>query len=71
MDFPEGGELIPVGVVSHITEQLVIIQGYPDTPPVDEGTVLWSEGKKSLSMVSTLGQLYMTVSQRVTLLCAD
>ncbi len=53
MKFPIGGELLPLGVVSHITEELVIVQGFPEAPPVDEGTVLWSEDKISLSMVIT------------------
>lgn len=51
MPFPEGAQLLALGKVSHITEQLVVIQSLPDTPPVDEGTVLWSEDKKSLSVV--------------------
>ncbi len=28
MKFPIGGELLPLGVVSHITEELVIVQGF-------------------------------------------
>ena len=51
MTFPKGGDIIQVGVVSHVTEELVVIQGFQDTPPVDEGTVLWSEEKTSLSIV--------------------
>ena len=51
MAFPEGAQLLALGTVSHITEQLVVIQAIHGTPPVDEGTVLWSEAKKSLSVV--------------------
>ena len=51
LPFPEGGQLVVVGEVSHITEELAVIRAYPDTPPVDEGTVLWSAQKKSLSVV--------------------
>ena len=51
--FPEGAQLLALGAVSHITEELVVIQSLKDTPPVDEGTVLWTQDKKSLSVVST------------------
>ncbi len=51
IDFPEGAEMLPLGRVSHITEGLVVIESLSDTPPVDERTVLWSEAKKSISVV--------------------
>ena len=51
MVFPEGRYLIQVGMVSHIMEELVIIQGFQDIPPVGEGTVLWLEEKTSLSIL--------------------
>jgi hypothetical protein len=51
MVFPEGAQLLALGTVSHITEQLVVIQSLPNMPAVDEGTVLWSGEKKSLSVV--------------------
>ena len=50
--FPKGAKLLAIGTISHITEGLVAIQSLPNTPPVDEGTVLWSEEKKSLSVVN-------------------
>lgn len=46
-----------LGKVSHITEEVVVIRALPDTPPVDEGTVLWSQDKKSLSVVSYIFNL--------------
>ena len=55
MSFPEGAELLALGKVSHITEEIVVIQSLPATPPVDEGTVLWNQQGKSLSVVSEGG----------------
>eukprot|EP00731_Ephydatia_muelleri_P004092 Em0002g268a len=46
--FPEGGELAPIGKVSHITEKLVVIAG---ASPVNEGTVVWSQEKECLGEI--------------------
>lgn len=42
---------MPVGKVSHLAEKLVVIQALPGTPPFDEGTVLWTKEKQSITKV--------------------
>ena len=49
--FPENGKLLPVATVSHYTEKLLVVSSLPITPPVDEGTVLWTKDKTSIAKV--------------------
>ncbi|XP_064393974.1 H/ACA ribonucleoprotein complex non-core subunit NAF1-like [Halichondria panicea] len=49
--FPSDGKLLPIGEVSHYTEKLIVIQSFPNTPAVNEGTVLWKGDKTSIARI--------------------
>ncbi len=49
--FPSDGKLLPIGEVSHYAEKLLVITSFPNTPAVNEGTVLWREDKTSISRI--------------------
>ena len=49
--FPVNGQMLPIGEVSHYTEKLVVIKSFPNTPPINEGSVLWRADMKSIARV--------------------
>ncbi|CAI8021746.1 H/ACA ribonucleoprotein complex non-core subunit NAF1 [Geodia barretti] len=51
VQFPNDGRLLPVATVSHYTEKLLILCGLPNTPPIDEGTILWNKARTSIAKV--------------------
>ncbi|XP_062334605.1 H/ACA ribonucleoprotein complex non-core subunit NAF1 [Osmerus eperlanus] len=48
---PEGSELQPMGTVSSIIQQLVIIQSLKDTPPLREDSVLFNSDRQAMGKV--------------------
>lgn len=49
--FPTDGKLLPIGEVAHYTEKLIVIKSFPNTPAVNEGTILWREDKTSVAPI--------------------
>ena len=49
--FPANGRMLPIGEVSHYTEKLVVIKSFPNTPPINEGSVIWRADMKSIARV--------------------
>ena len=49
--FPPNGKLLPIGEVSHYTEKLIVIKSFPDTPAVNDGTILWRKDKTSIARI--------------------
>ncbi len=54
--FPSDGKLLPIGQVSHYTEKQIVIQSFPNTPAVNEGTVIWKGDKTFIAhIIETFG----------------
>lgn len=49
--FPVEGKILPIGEVVHYTEKLVVIKSLPNTPTINEGTILWRHDKTSIAKV--------------------
>ncbi|MGH0132534.1 UNVERIFIED_CONTAM: hypothetical protein FKN15_021464 [Acipenser sinensis] len=49
---PEDVEIKPIGFVSSIIEQLVIIESLKDTPPLKDESVVFNEGRLAVGKVS-------------------
>ncbi|OCT99653.1 hypothetical protein XELAEV_18005436mg [Xenopus laevis] len=48
---PEDVELKPIGMVSSIIEQLVIIESMKDVPPLNEDSVIFNEGRNAVGKI--------------------
>ncbi|XP_023655139.1 uncharacterized protein naf1 [Paramormyrops kingsleyae] len=48
---PEDTEIQPIGVISSIVEQLVIIESLKDTPPLNDDSVVFDEARRSVGKV--------------------
>ena len=49
--FPPNGKILPIGEVAHYTEKLIVIKSFPNTPAVNDGTVLWRKDKTSIARI--------------------
>ncbi|KAF5897200.1 coiled-coil domain-containing protein, partial [Clarias magur] len=51
ISLPEGTDLEPVGIISSIVDQLVIVESKKDTPPLNDDSVLFTKDRVSIGRV--------------------
>ncbi|KAA0720865.1 H/ACA ribonucleoprotein complex non-core subunit NAF1 [Triplophysa tibetana] len=51
ISLPDNTEMEPIGTISSIVEQLVIVEAYKNTPPLNEDSVLFSQNRNSVGKV--------------------
>ncbi|XP_016412072.1 H/ACA ribonucleoprotein complex non-core subunit NAF1-like isoform X3 [Sinocyclocheilus rhinocerous] len=51
ISLPEDTEMEPIGTISSIVEQLVIVESYRNTPPLHENSVLFTKNRNSVGKI--------------------
>ncbi|KAB5542008.1 hypothetical protein PHYPO_G00086480 [Pangasianodon hypophthalmus] len=51
ISLPEGTDMEPVGIISSIVDQLVIIESKKDTPPLNDDSILFNKDRMSVGRV--------------------
>uniref|UniRef100_A0A8C1K9Z3 H/ACA ribonucleoprotein complex non-core subunit NAF1 n=1 Tax=Cyprinus carpio TaxID=7962 RepID=A0A8C1K9Z3_CYPCA len=51
ISLPEDTEMEPIGTISSIVEQLVIVESYKNTPPLHEDSVLFTKNRNSVGKI--------------------
>ncbi|XP_052411267.1 H/ACA ribonucleoprotein complex non-core subunit NAF1-like isoform X1 [Carassius gibelio] len=51
ISLPEDTEMEPIGTISSVVEQLVIVESYKNTPPLNEDSVLFTKNRTSIGKI--------------------